>query len=114
MHSTRLSSVGPAAPLAAASGAHYISAHSPQRMYQYVREAFWLARHERKPVVLGVPYDLQKQPLPNIGEYQPSSAVLPHTEPTPPHPHQIAQLVDKLTGGGTPPAKPNQHAFAAP
>ena len=31
-------------PLAAASGAHYISAHSPQRMYQYVREAFYLPR----------------------------------------------------------------------
>ena len=54
-------------PFAAACGAHYISAHSPQRMYQYVREAFYIARHERKPVVLGVPYDLQKQPLPNIG-----------------------------------------------
>ena len=89
-------------PLAAASGAHYISAHSPQRMYQYVREAFYLARHERKPVVLGVPYDLQKQPLPNIGEYQPSSAVLPHTEPTPPNPHQIAQLVEKLAGAKCP------------
>ena len=59
-------------PFAAASGAHYISAHSPQRMYQYVREAFHIAREERKPVVLGVPYDLQKQPLPNVGEYQPS------------------------------------------
>jgi acetolactate synthase-1/2/3 large subunit len=60
-------------PFAAASGAHYISAHSPQRMHQYVREAFYVARHERKPVVLGVPYDLQKQPLPNLGAYQPSS-----------------------------------------
>jgi acetolactate synthase-1/2/3 large subunit len=84
-------------PLAAAAGAHYISAHSPQRMYQYVREAFYVARHERRPVVLGVPYDLQKQPLPNIGEYQPSSAVLPHTEPTPPNPHQIEQLVARLS-----------------
>src|SRR5204863_4814413 len=57
-------------PLAAATGAHYISAHSVQRMYQYVREAFYVARHEHKPVVLGVPYDLQKQPLPDLGEYQ--------------------------------------------
>ncbi len=65
-------------------------------MYQYVREAFYVARHERRPVVLGVPYDLQKQPLPDIGEYQPSSAVLPHTEPTPPNPRQIEQLVERL------------------
>ncbi|MFL6950285.1 MAG: thiamine pyrophosphate-binding protein [Xanthobacteraceae bacterium] len=84
-------------PLAAATGAHYISAHSPQRMYQYVREAFYVARHERKPVVLGVPYDLQKQPLPNLGDYQPSSTVLPHVAPMPPSPHQVDELVDKLT-----------------
>jgi thiamine pyrophosphate-dependent acetolactate synthase large subunit-like protein len=83
-------------PFAAASGAHYISAHSAQRMHQYVREAFYLARHERKPVVLGVPYDLQKQPLPNIGDYQPSSTVLPSTAPTPPDPRQVAQLAEKL------------------
>ncbi len=83
-------------PFAAASGAHYISAHSPQRMYQYVREAFYIARHERKPVVLGVPYDLQKQPLPNVGQYQPSSEILPHVEPTPPHPHQVDAVVEKL------------------
>jgi len=84
-------------PLAAATGAHYISAHSPQRMYQYVREAFYVARHERKPVVLGVPYDLQKQPLPNLGDYQPSSTVLPRVEPMPPSPRQVDELADKLT-----------------
>src|SRR4029450_3472255 len=83
-------------PLAAATGAHYISAHSPQRMYQYVREAFYAAGNERKPVVLGVPYDLQKQPLPDIGEYQPSSTVVPATERVPPNPRQIEQLVEKL------------------
>jgi acetolactate synthase I/II/III large subunit len=89
-------------PLAAAAGAHYISAHSPQRMHQYVREAFYVAQHERKPVVLGVPYDLQKQPLPNIGEYQPSSTILPWTEPAPPNPRQIEQLVEKLAGAKCP------------
>ena len=83
-------------PFAAASGAHYIAAHSPQRMYQYVREAFYVAQHERKPVVLGVPYDVQKQPLPNLGDYQPSSAIMPRTEPAPPNPHQVEQLAEKL------------------
>ena len=84
------------APLAAATGAHYVSAHSPQRMHQYVREAFYVAHHQRRPSVLGVPYDLQKQPLPDIGEYQPSSAVLPATEPLPPNPRQVDQLVEML------------------
>src|SRR5262249_40917111 len=83
-------------PLAAATGAHYMSAHSAQRMYQYVREAFYVARHARKPVVLGVPYDLQKQPLPDLGEYQPSAAVLPATAPIAADPRQIGELVDKL------------------
>jgi thiamine pyrophosphate-dependent acetolactate synthase large subunit-like protein len=83
-------------PFAAACDAHYISAHSPQLMHHYVREAFYLARTQRRPVVLGVPYDLQKQPLPNIGAYQPSSEVLPQVEPAPPHPHQVDQLVEKL------------------
>jgi acetolactate synthase-1/2/3 large subunit len=89
-------------PFAVAAGAHYISAHSPQRMYQYVREAFHTAREMRKPVVIGVPYDLQKQPLPDLGEYQPSTAVMPNAEPIYPHPHQIAQLADKLASARCP------------
>jgi acetolactate synthase-1/2/3 large subunit len=84
------------APFAAAAGAHYISAHSPQRMYQYVREAFHTARQARKPVVIGVPYDLQKQPLPDIGDYQASTEVMPNVEPLYPHPQQVEQLVEKL------------------
>src|SRR5437667_3666726 len=84
-------------PLAAATGAHYISAYSVQRMYQYVREAFYVARHEHKPVVLGVPYDLQKQPLPDLGEYQPSCAAPTATHPIPPDAAQIDVLVDKLS-----------------
>src|SRR5262245_7404524 len=89
-------------PLAAATGAHYVSAHSPQRMYQYVREAFCIARHERRPVVLGVPYDLQKQPLPDLGEYQPSSSVLPRMAPLPPDPRQIDELVERLARAACP------------
>ncbi len=83
-------------PFAAACGAHYISAHSARRMHEYVREAFYLARHEHKPVVLGVPYDLQKEPMPNVGAYQPSSAVMPRVEKLPPHPHQVDAAVEKL------------------
>lgn len=84
-------------PLAAACGAHYISAHSPARMYQYVREAFHVARHERKPVVIGIPYDLQLQPLPaNIGEYKPATQITPEIAPIPPNPDQAAMVAEKL------------------
>jgi acetolactate synthase I/II/III large subunit len=89
-------------PFAAASGAHYISAHSPQRMHQYVREAFYIAQHERKPVVIGVPYDLQKQPLPNLGEYQSAADMLPQTDRIPPSEAQIDRLVEKLAGAKCP------------
>ena len=89
-------------PLAAATGAHYISAHAPSRMYQYVREAFFIARHERRPVVLGVPYDIQKQPLPALGDYQPSAAVLPHVAPIPPNAAQVAALAAKLAAAQCP------------
>src|SRR5260370_26023224 len=65
-------------------------------MNQKERGAFSAARHERKPVVLGVPYDLQKQPLPDLGEYQPSSTVLPATGPIPAEARQIDALVEKL------------------
>lgn len=83
-------------PLAAACGAHYISAHSPARMYQYVREAFHVARHERKPVVIGIPYDLQLLPLPNIGEYKPATQITPVIAPIPPNPDQAAMVAEKL------------------
>ena len=48
------------APLVTATGAHYIAAHSVPRMMDFVREAFHIAKYERCPVVLGIPYDLQK------------------------------------------------------
>ena len=50
------------APIVTATGAHYVRAHSAKLMHDHVRESFYVARHERRPVVLGVPYDLQKQP----------------------------------------------------
>jgi len=90
------------APLATATGGHYIAAHSPQRMYQYVREAFYVAQHERRPVVLGVPYDLQRQPLPELGPYQDSSALLPKPLPTPPNPEQVALVAEKLAASQCP------------
>lgn len=84
------------APLATATGTHYIAAHAPKRMHQYVREAFYVARHERRPVVIGVPYDLQKQPFPDIGPYEPSSTIVPAAAPLPPNPAQIEWLTERL------------------
>src|SRR5262249_42988306 len=85
-----------APPLAPPPGALYPRPHGAERIHKWGRGPSSPPRHERKPVVLGVPYDLQKQPLPDLGEYQPSSSVLPATEPLPPNPRQIDRLVEKL------------------
>ena len=69
-----------------ATGAHYIAAHSVPRMMDYVREAFHVAKYERRPVVLGIPYDLQKvehmanQPYETSAVYQPKVGHM-HTDP---------------------------------
>lgn len=83
-------------PFAAACGAQYISGHSPKRMHQYVREAFHMAKHRRTPVVLGVPYDVQKEPMPDVGPYQPSDDFLPVLAPIPPDSAQIEELADRI------------------
>ncbi len=84
------------APIVAATGAHYISAHSLPRMLEYVRNAFFIARTERKPVVIGVPYDLQKQLLEPAGPYQPSTDFIPDTGRMVPNPAFIDRAADRI------------------
>ncbi|MCB1546958.1 MAG: thiamine pyrophosphate-binding protein [Hyphomicrobiaceae bacterium] len=84
------------APFIVATGAHYIAAHSVARMLDYVREAFHVARHERRPVVIGVPYDLQKLPYTASAPYVPSTQFMPDGGRTHPDPEQIARLVERV------------------
>jgi len=84
------------APLVTATGAHYIAAHSLPRMLDHVREAFHIARLERRPVVIGVPYDLQKQPYAGKGPYVPSTAFMPEGGRPQPDPAQVATLAERL------------------
>jgi acetolactate synthase-1/2/3 large subunit len=89
------------APFVAACGAHYIAAHEPGLMGHHVREAFYLARRHRRPVVLGIPYDLQKAPA--TGErYEPSTAFLPALPPAQPDPGQIAEIAGLLRSAERP------------
>ncbi len=84
------------APLVTATGAHYIAAHSVPRMMDYVREAFHVARHERKPVVLGIPYDLQKLEIPSDQPYETSAIYDPKAGRIHPDPALVAEVVDRL------------------
>jgi len=90
------------APLVTATGAHYIAAHSVPRMFDYVREAFHIAKVQRRPVVLGIPYDLQKvehmsnQPYETSGVYQPKVGRM-H-----PDPQVVAEAVERLAAAKRP------------
>jgi acetolactate synthase I/II/III large subunit len=83
-------------PLVVATGAHYVPAHSLVRMTDYVREAFFLARTERVPVVLGIPLDLQKQMLPKPYDYKPSSSVIPHSGRMVPNAADVDHVVEAI------------------
>jgi thiamine pyrophosphate-dependent acetolactate synthase large subunit-like protein len=84
------------APFANACGAHYIRAHAPRRLHEYVREAFYTARHERRPAVIGMPYDLQKEPAPDLGPYVSSDIVVPKLTPPIPAEAEIRAVAERL------------------
>jgi thiamine pyrophosphate-dependent acetolactate synthase large subunit-like protein len=81
------------APLAQATGAAYIAIKSLDRALDNVREAFHIAALERRPVVLSVPMDLQKQVYPFMADYIPSSDYLPMPQRAMPDPAMVDRLV---------------------
>ena len=83
-------------PLALGSGARYVPVKSVDRMLDGVREAFYIARQERQPVVLGVPMDLQKADFPWGAEYSPSTELMPTPQRPAPDPALVDQLVSMI------------------
>jgi len=79
-------------PLAHACGAHFVAIKSIDRALDNVREAFYVARHERRPVVLSVPMDIQKQDYPYPPDYASSLTITPRAQRTPP----AAEIVDEV------------------
>jgi acetolactate synthase-1/2/3 large subunit len=82
-------------PLAAAAGVRYIQVHHPGRALDLVREAFFHARTEQAPVVLGVPTDLQKQSLAAAG-YNTSATLMPKMGQLIPDPQVVQDIADRL------------------
>ncbi len=79
-------------PIIEATGAAYHPLHLPERMPVAIRDAFLQARRERRPVVIGIPFDLQERPW--IGPENlptPSAQLLPRLSPIPPHPDDVAK-----------------------
>jgi acetolactate synthase-1/2/3 large subunit len=87
------------APLITATGAAYHRLHMPERMPVAVRDAFLQARRERRPVVIGVPFDLQDRPWQGPEKLpSPSQQLLPRPSPIPPHPADVASAAQLLAG----------------
>ena len=84
------------APLVTATGAHYIKGHSLARMTDYVRDAFFIARTERRPVVLGVPLDLQQQSLGRSLSYRRSSEFVPDAAEMVPNPKDVKRAIEAI------------------
>ena len=84
------------APLTLATGAHYVPVKSLDRLLDNVREAFQVAASERKPVVLGVPMDLQAQEFPYMVDYTPSTDIVPTAQRPHPDPVIVDRLVDMI------------------
>ena len=90
------------APLVTATGAHYIAAHSVPRMMDYVREAFHIAKYERRPAVLGIPYDLQKVEHMANQPYETSAMYQPKVGRMHPDPEVVAEAVERLAAAKRP------------
>ncbi len=86
-------------PLVTGTGAHYIGARSAARMMDFVRDAFFIARTERRPVVIGVPLDLQKKPLPPPFAYRPSTEFVPRVSPLLPPPGDADKAAEAIARG---------------
>ena len=84
------------APLALATGAHFVPIRHVDRLLDNVREAFQVAATERRPVVLSVPMDLQKQACPHYPDYTPSAELVPIAQRPIPDPAIVDRVVDMI------------------
>ena len=89
------------APFVTATGASYHALHWPERMPTAIRDAFLEARMTRRPVVLGVPFDLQHGAWTGPADLPaPSSAIQPRVSPMPPNPDDVSRAAALIAGAG--------------
>ena len=68
------------APLALATGAHFVPIRTIDRALDCVREASLCRTRRKKAVVLSVPLDLQKEEFPYLPDYTPSTDLIPRRQ----------------------------------
>lgn len=85
------------APFIAATGASYHALHHVPSMQTAIRDAFVEAKEQRKPVVIGVPFDLQGQTAPEgLNPPTPSHQIMPDLSPFPPNPDDVAKASELI------------------
>jgi len=85
------------APMINATGAAYHSLHFPSLMPEAIRDAFLQARKERRPVVLGIPFDLQNRSWDgDVSLPTPSHEMMQTAPPRPPSPEEVAKATRLL------------------
>jgi acetolactate synthase I/II/III large subunit len=89
-------------PLAEATGAHFIALRDENRALDDLREAFYLARFERRPVVLSAPMDLQQRTFPFDPDYEPSTTLMPRPQRPLPDPALVAEAADMIASAERP------------
>jgi len=90
-------------PIIKATGADYHPLHLPERMPIGIRDAFLQARRERRPVVVGIPFDLQERAWEGPEKLPtPSGQLLPHPSPIPPHPDDVAAAAKLIAAAERP------------
>lgn len=84
-------------PFVEACGAIYQPLHSIDNMPQQVRNGFLRAQREQRPVVLGVPLDLQNERcLTDPVLPPPSTQLLPYLSPVTPNPQELSAAVERI------------------
>lgn len=85
------------APFIRAAGATYQPLHHPSHMAEAIRDAFLEARTTSRPVVVGVPFDLQdlRWEGPDVLPV-PSRDLVPKVGAIPPHPDDLARAAELI------------------
>src|SRR5262245_59165333 len=90
------------APLVRACGVEYIQIQSVNHALDRVREAFCVAQHERRPVVIGVSDDLQRVRVRDAPPYVPSSVFIPRPSPVLPNEDAARAIADVIASAERP------------
>lgn len=89
------------ARFAAAVECAFLRINSAESACEMVRQAFYIARHESRPVILSAPLDVQHLTIEDLDEYVPSTALLAG-RPAYPHPASISEAAEIITSSRRP------------